>query len=72
MKGLNVYCNGQYQGFITSRAKSKVKAWVKANVVSTHMGQWFHSASGEYRYATTIGRTYDFVPATMDKTGKDK
>jgi len=64
--GLNVYCNGDYLGFIPSRKQAAVRLWIRTNVLSTHMGEWAKSTSGEYRYRTTIGREYNFIPATSE------
>ena len=36
------------------------KRWVKANVWSTHIGEWINHVDG-FEYATTIGEYYLFV-----------
>lgn len=40
--------------------KSAAREWIKAHVLSTHMGQWVKLPCG-YEYRTTIGRYYQFI-----------
>jgi hypothetical protein len=54
----NVYLNGKWIDKVGG-TKDDLKAWVKRNLTSTHIGQW-RRISGGHEYSTTIGRYYTF------------
>jgi hypothetical protein len=53
-----VYYNDVFQMSIERTKKARL-AWIRKNVTSTHMGEWYKTTYG-YRYDTSIGRYYRF------------
>lgn len=54
-----VSLNGDRTESICIASLKSAKEWIKAHVLSTHMGQW-RRIDGGYEYSTTIGRYYTF------------
>jgi hypothetical protein len=64
MKKMQIYKNGNLIDTLWYPNLAAAKAWVKAKIIFTHMGEWRKIKNG-YEYATTVGAYYQFL-----KTGE--
>lgn len=55
-----IYLDGQFLGTCAG-TKVAAKQWTRANITSTHMGEWRLVNRTDRHYHTTIGRIYTFM-----------